>query len=84
MSPDGIFFCFALTWLQLTFGSLVGKLYNRHGVEEMYHRVRQQGWSSWEGGICRSSTVGNGRKSRKYRVRDPIEISSTVHTILHE
>lgn len=84
MSPDGIFFCFALTWLQLTFGSLVGKLYNRHGVEEMYHRVRQQGSSNWEGGIYRSSTIGNGRQSRKYRVRGPIEILVPVHTILHE
>jgi hypothetical protein len=37
-------FWFALIWLQLTFGSLVGKLYNRDGVEEMYH-------------ICTTATV---------------------------
>jgi hypothetical protein len=80
MSPDGIFFCFALTWLQLTFGSPVGKLYNRHGVGECSIEYDSKGGVAGKGEFADLLQFGMVEKVEK----DPIEISSTVHTILHE
>jgi hypothetical protein len=72
MVPNCMCFWFALVWLELTSGSWDEKMYNKYGVEEMYHicmttRVERletetlQVLYNWEG--C--------RQKRIFRVRDP-------------